>query len=73
MYNIELVDLSISTFVAGHNALYPNGKTYLKVDIRHDGYKYESVFELPFNVTKENMWFLIKNNLMMTQSSFSRS
>lgn len=68
LQNIELIDLSISTFTAGHSVLYPNGKTYLKVEVKHDGYKYESLFELPFNSTKEAMWFLIKNNLMVAES-----
>ena len=68
LQNIELIDLSISTFTAGHSVLYPNGKTYLKAEVKHDGYKYESVFELPFNLTKEAMWSLIKDNLTMAES-----
>ena len=61
--NIELIDLSISTFTSDSNVLYPNGKTFVKVNITHDGCKYESVFESPFSLTKESMWRLIKDNL----------
>ena len=63
LQHFEQIDLSISTFTSGSNVLYPNGKTFVKVNITHDGCKYESVFELPFNLTKESMWRLIKDNL----------
>ena len=56
LQHFEAIDLSISTFIS-------DGKTFVKVNITHDGCKYESVFELPFNLTKESMWCLIKDNL----------
>lgn len=63
LQHFEQIDLNISTFTSDNNVLYPNGKTFVKVNITHDGCKYESVFELPFNLTKESMWRLIKDNL----------
>lgn len=68
LQDIEKIDLVINTFTSSSNALYPNGKTFIKVNIRFDGHKYESVFELPFNLTKESMWRLIKDNLKVVWS-----
>lgn len=68
LQDIEKIDLNISTFTSSSGVLFPNGKAHLKVNIRFDGHKYESVFELPFSLTKESLWCLIKNNLKVVWS-----